>query len=132
MSPELEDQVYVRWPDWFDDRGDVTKSLMGWGFQHGDGWYDLLVRAFERVEPEVARFNLELAAIGTRFTLLEVKEKFGELRIIAMPTTQAITFAFLDAREESRRICELCGAPGELRTAYSRSLCTQCASDYRG
>lgn len=129
MSPEFENRIYARWHEWFDDRGDITKSLMGCGFQHGNGWYELLVRTFERIAPEVATFNLELGKIGTRFKLLEVKEKFGELRIIAMPTTQAITFAFLDAREESRRICELCGAPGELRTAYSRSLCTQCACD---
>ena len=102
---------------------------MGFGFQHGDGWYELLLQTFERIEPEVERFNQALASIGTRFKLLEVKEKFGELRTIAMPTTQAITFAFMDARFESLTICELCGAPSELHTAYSQNRCTQCAGE---
>lgn len=129
MSPELEYWIYAYWPEWFDGRGDIRKSLMGYGFQHGDGWYELIIRTFKRIEPEVARFNQELAAIGTRFQLLEVKEKFGELWIIAMPTTQAVTFALLDAREESRKTCENCGAPSELHTAYQRTLCAQCASN---
>ncbi|PSH04774.1 MAG: hypothetical protein CXZ00_05220 [Acidobacteria bacterium] len=126
MSPELESRIYARWSEWFGQREDKTKSLMGYGFQHGDGWYELLVRTFERIEPKVGAFNLELAKIGTQFEIIEVKEKFGELRIIAMPTNREIIFAFLDTREESRRICELCGAPGELHTAYSRTLCTGC------
>jgi hypothetical protein len=46
VRPEFEDQIYARWPEWFDNTGDVRKSLMGYGFQHGDGWHKLLVRTF--------------------------------------------------------------------------------------
>jgi hypothetical protein len=104
---------------------------MGRGFQHGDGWFNLLVKTFRRIEPEVAAFNLELAKIGTQFEIIAVRQRFGELSIVAMPTTTEIIYAFLDARYESLTICELCGGPGELHTAYSQTLCTQCASPKR-
>jgi hypothetical protein len=121
-------QIRVRWPDWFGDYGDYTKSLMGHGFQHGDGWHQLLARTLERIEPEVSAFNLELAKIGTRFEILQVRQRFGELQIVALPTTREIIFAFLDARYESLTICELCGAPGELRKAdgFQQTLCAKC------
>ena len=64
---------------------------MQFGFQCGDGWFSLLIATFEGIEPHVAVFNRELEAMGTHFEILEVKEKFGELRIIAMPTNYAIS-----------------------------------------
>ncbi len=129
MRPELEVQIRARWPDWFGRHSDYTKALMGRGFHHGDGWYRLLVKTFERIESEVAAFNVELASIGTQFEVIEVKQQFGELQIVALPTTTEIIFAFLDARYESRTICELCGAPGELHAAYRQTLCTRCAGE---
>ena len=124
-------QIRLRWPEWFGQHSDYTKSLMGYGFQHGDGWYRLLAKTFERIEPEVARFNQELAAIGTQFEIVEVKEKFGSLRIIALPTTTEIICAFMDARYESLTICELCGAPGAFQTEYSQTRCADCAPPKR-
>jgi hypothetical protein len=126
MRPELEVHIRACWPDWFGQHTDTSKSLMGVGFQHGDGWFDLLVRTFKRIEPEVAAFNLELAKIGTQFEIIVVRQRFGELSIVAMPTTTEIIFAFLDARYESLTICELCGAPGTLHTACSQTLCQEC------
>ncbi len=123
----LEETIRARWPGWFGQHSDPSKTLMGYGFQHGDGWYGLLVKTFERIEPEVTAFNLELAKIGTQFEIIEVKEKFGELRIVALPTTTEIIYSFMDARYESRKICELCGAPGALHTAYKQTRCAQCA-----
>jgi hypothetical protein len=130
MSPALEAIILARWSGWFGHHGDVSNSFMEFEFQHGDGWYRLLVETFERIEPHVAIWNQGLAKIGTCFEILEVKEKFGELRIIAMPTNRAVYFALLDAREESRTLCELCGAHGELRmNGHMQTLCARCAGE---
>ena len=126
MRAELEAEIFARWPDWFASRGDVSRSLMGFGFQCGDGWLQLLVATFEAIEPHVAAFNRKLEEIGTQFAIVEVKEKFGELRIIAMPTNYAIVTAFLDARERSRTICKTCGAPGRFIRAPDRVRCERC------
>lgn len=128
MSPGHEVHIRACWPEWFGQYSDSSKGLMGRGFEHGDGWFNLLVKTFRRIEPEVAALNLELAKIGTQFEIIVVRQRFGELSIVAMPTTTEIIFAFLDARYESRTICELCGAPGALRNEeeFQQTLCTQC------
>lgn len=111
MRPDLEEQILRRWPDWF-RRPDGRCSLVAEHIECGDGWFGLLVSTFARIEPHVAVWNQELAACGSQFGILEIKQKFGELWITAMPTNEPIFTAFLDAREESRTICEECGTPG--------------------
>lgn len=99
---------------------------MQFGFQCGDGWCSLLIATFESIETQVVAFNRELETMGTHFEILEVKEKFGELRIIAMPTNYAVVTAFLDARERSRIVCEICGAPGRFIRCPVRVRCESC------
>lgn len=126
MRPELEKQILARWPDWFGGRKNKTIPLMGYGFQCGDGWFDLLVRTFERIEQDVADRNLEFAAHRWRFKVVEVKEKVGALCIIARGANERIVSAFLHARDLSLEVCEWCGAHGILRTEYRKTLCAIC------
>jgi hypothetical protein len=48
------------------------------GFLHDDGWFDILWQLCEDLEPLVA--ELEQATVR-QFEILQVKEKFGGLRI---------------------------------------------------
>ena len=50
---------------------------MSRGLTHDDGWFDILWRLCEDLEPLVAEFEQEL---GSQFEVLQVKEKFGGLR----------------------------------------------------
>ena len=95
---------------------------MQFGFRCGDGRFSLLIAAFESIETHVVTFNRE----GTHFEVVEVKGKFGELRIVAMPTNYAVVTAFLDARERSRTICETCGSPGRFIPGPGRVRCERC------
>jgi hypothetical protein len=47
------------------------------GFEHGDGWFDILWRLCVDLEPLVAEFEQETES---QFEVLQVKEKFGGLR----------------------------------------------------
>jgi hypothetical protein len=127
MRPDLEEQILRRWPDWF-KLPDGRCSLMDEHIQCGDGWFGLIVATFETIEPYVAALNRDLARHGARFAIFDVREKIGLLQITAMPTGEAIFTAFLDAKEESRHICEHCGAPGSLRTERDRGWvrCERC------
>jgi hypothetical protein len=79
MRKELEQKLVERWPTWFDTGGgDVRRTAMPRGFLHGDGWFDLIWRLCEDLEPLVAEFEV---ATGRTFEILQVKEKFGGLRI---------------------------------------------------
>ena len=77
MRKELEQRLLERWPRWFNTEGDFRLTAMPRGFEHDDGWFDILWRLCEDLEPLVAEFEQES---GTQFEVLQVKEKFGGLR----------------------------------------------------
>jgi hypothetical protein len=75
------------------------------GFRCCDGWYDITFHLCKRLEPLVA--NLDDSA--EEFQVLQVKEKFGELRFYVNQRTDEIREAIRSACQLSRRTCELCG-----------------------
>jgi hypothetical protein len=64
-----------------------NRSSVSFGFAHGDGWFDILWRLCEDLEPLVAAFEQES---GLQFEVLQVKEKFGGLRIHVNHANDAI------------------------------------------
>jgi hypothetical protein len=95
MREELERRLVERWPTWFNVEGDIRETSMPFGFVHGDGWFDLVWRLCERLEPLVAA---EEAETGRSFQVLQVKEKFGGLRFYTNFRSDAI-YALIKAAE---------------------------------
>jgi hypothetical protein len=75
MRKELEQGLVERWP-WFDVSGDIHHTLMPFGFAHGDGWFAILWKLCEVLEPLVAESERDT---GRTFEVVQVKEKFGGL-----------------------------------------------------
>lgn len=79
-------------------------------YECGAGWEDLVDDTLDRVfdtDPDVE--------------ILQVKEKFGTLRIYyqtvsehGTPTAMLIGTMIRDAEKRSQTICEVCGLPGRL------------------
>ena len=91
------------------------------GFVHGDGWFEIVWRLCEDLEPLVVEAEY---ASGQAFEVLQVKEKFGGLRFYANYTTDAMRKRIDTARVESLRTCEICGQPGTQREhRWIRTLC---------
>jgi hypothetical protein len=124
MRKELEQRLVERWPTWFNTKGDFRYTGMTLGFQHDDGWFDLLWRLCEDLEPLVAEFE---QATGRKFEVLQVKEKFGGLRFyVNCRRNVAIRERIEVAKEEANRTCEICGRPGELREdGWIKTLCDE-------
>ena len=121
MRKESEQRLVERWPTWFDTEGDIKETAMPRGFQHGDGWFDILWRLCVDLEPLVA---------GHEFEVVQVKEKFGGLRFyvrldgLRLRQDDAIRRRIGAAMEESFHTCEICGQPGKLREERCiRTLC---------
>lgn len=77
----------------------------------GAGWKSLY-------EPLVERCKAEGVAV------LQAKEKFGSLRFYVMGGSDDLHAAIKQAESRSCTICELCGAPGELRKrSCLKTLC---------
>ena len=85
---------------------------MARGFEHGDGWYDILWRLCADLEPLVMELEKES---GERFEVVQVKEKLGTLRFYVNHHTDAFDKLIEEGQEESSRTCEVCGQPGKER-----------------
>jgi hypothetical protein len=132
MSPDLEWKIIARWPDWFDVQGDLRRTLMPQGFQCGDGWFELVWRLCERLEPVVSQLNAMLPD-GELFEVLQVKQKMGSLRFYVSQCDAAIEAEIDAARLESLRICENCGRPGTLRNrnGWLVVFCDNCLNEVK-
>jgi hypothetical protein len=123
MRKALEHRLVERWPTWFDTGGDIKHTLMPRGFTHDDGWFDILWRLCEDLEPLVTEMEQET---GSQFEILQVKEKFGGLRIHVNHANDAIRQRIEAAIQESFHTCEVCGQPGTLREGtWIKTLCDE-------
>jgi hypothetical protein len=131
MRKELEQRLVERWPTWFNTLGDIRYTAMPRGFEHDDGWFDILWRLCEDLEPLVAEVEKQT---GVPFEVLQVKEKFGGLRFyVNCRRNEAMSQRIGIAADESFRTCEVCGQPGWQREGdYSKTLCDEHASDCSG
>jgi len=125
MNKELEQKLVQRWPSWFNVTGDQRETRMADGFAHGDGWFNIVWRLCEALEPLVAEAE---KATGRPFEVLQVKQKFGRLPVYVNHRTDAILQRIEIGESESLRICEACGKPGKLRDNCIRTVCDEHAS----
>jgi hypothetical protein len=123
MKKELEQRIVERWPAWFNLNGDVRVTMMRFGFVHDDGWFDLIWRLCDSLEPVVAAAESEALR---PFQVLQVKEKFGGLRFYTSFSNDSISALIDAAALESTQTCEVCGKPGNRRgTSWITTRCDE-------
>ena len=155
MRKELDEKLCEKYPLIFRDRHtDPSKTCMYWGFDCGDGWYNILetmcaniqghinnrLEAIEWTRKWNARVNdpdHEWTAIFERkerpvpepveqVVAIQVKEKFGGLRFYYNGGDEYIDGVVAMAESMSYRTCEVCGAPGTLSgDRWVRTLCEE-------
>jgi hypothetical protein len=78
----------------------------------GEGWIAILERCFDQ-------FDAIFAGTGQRLQIIQIKEKFGTLRIqteaVPQYLQEPVRLAIDEAELLSNAVCEECGAPGRLR-----------------
>ena len=108
----------------------MQETCMGWGFECGDGWFQILNQLMGNIQHhidwqnrqrEVAiRFNSKASSDEMRevpkeipqVTLDQVKEKFGTLRFYYTGGDDYISGLVTMAESMSGVTCEECGKPG--------------------
>jgi hypothetical protein len=116
MSPEKTEALFKSFPGLYAGYSlPPTQTLMCFGFECDDGWFDLLWRLSKNLSEE-------------HVVAVQVKEKYGTLRFyIGVGSDTA--FDIVDTAEaESACICEKCGDAGEMRTRgiWLKVLCEGC------
>jgi hypothetical protein len=72
----------------------------------GKGWHKLLEQA-----------HVEIQAVNPEYEVLQVKEKFGGLRLYLMASREGQDIAH-KYEQKSYEVCEFCGKPGSLDQSH--------------
>jgi hypothetical protein len=140
MRQDLDDELCKKYPKIFVNRnGDMKETCMCWGFEHGNGWYEIINQLCASIQHHIDWSN------GQRAKLLEnnphnipvpnavlqvvadqVKEKFGTLRFYYSGGDDVIDGMVRMAESMSAVTCEQCGCPGKQRSGgWIRTLCDE-------
>ena len=121
MKPELDELLCQRYPKIFVDRhGDPKETLMCWGFECGDGWFNIINQLCANIQHQVdwAQEQKEKYGRGegcSQVVAVQIKEKFGTLRFYTNGGNDQIYGMIRMAESMSAVTCEECGAPGTTR-----------------
>lgn len=126
MRKELDDELCFNFPLLFIDRNaSMRVTNMCWGFP-GDGWYNLIREAAEKLEPLIKAYAIEFPNKPVP-RASQVKEKFGTLRFYLSHGTDEMRKIIEDAEIKSANTCEDCGEYGKLRKgSWLLTLCDKC------
>jgi len=134
MTEERDKALCAKYPKIFRNRrGDPRQTLMCFGFEHDDGWYDIIDTLCNTIQHHLDwkrgsdRFKGmpdEEWDEGHQTVAVQVKEKWGGLRFYVNSSDDYIDGAIALAESLSLRTCEQCGAPGKPRGGgWVRTLC---------
>jgi len=142
MKKELDEKLVAKYPLIFKNRfGDMKETLMCWGFECGDGWYQILDSLCGQIQNHIdwshknQKFDLKWNAEHPdeqrkvrepvpQVIAVQVKEKFGGLRFYYDGGDEQIYGMVRMAESWADHSCEECGAPGERRSGgWIRTLC---------
>ena len=139
MNKEHTEHLLNTYPELFKHRENLQASLMGFGFECDDGWFELIDNLCRDItnwylENETRHYSEDYETyeikkgIPPQFFVTQVKEKFGGLRFYIGGAPMEIHDMITEAEEKSYKICEICGKPGKLYSdrPWWRTLCNDC------
>ena len=126
MREELDKQLCHDFPLLFSDRNaSMQVTCMCWGFP-GDGWYEIIREAAEKLEPLIVAYRKRYP--GEDYPRAsQVKEKFGTMRFYMTMETAEMTAITEEVERKSAETCESCGKKGKLRKGgWLITACNSC------
>lgn len=115
MSPELDKILCTKYPKIFTGR-----SREFWGFECGDGWFNLIDGLCEKIQKEVD------SGTEPQVVAQQVKEKFGGLRFYVGSASDKVFDLIEFAEKLSYTICDVCGKPGTTEGNSRGWVSTRC------
>ena len=109
MNPDLTQKLLDKYPKLFSNQ-------QFWGFECGDGWYDIL----DHLCGAISQYTYDADEVYVD----QIKEKFGKLRFYLSREDNVIQGMVTLAEYMSGHTCEICGERGQLRTgSWLVTLC---------
>lgn len=140
MREELTKKLFERFLTMFKPEKSPQETLMCFGFECDDGWFQIIWDTCEKLEnldeekikstSIDERAKLELEGLNSRLEIVQVKEKFGGLRIYTSVGTEEQYKVIQEAERKSEETCENCGKEGtQTRGGWVKTLCPECKYD---
>ncbi len=132
MNATLEANIFLKCPILYRYRKEgPQENLMCFGFEHGDGWYDIIYNASVEIEAIAERMKDQGIEDNLLPAASQIKEKFGTLQIYVHNATEEIDEIIDKAEALSEVTCERCGHPGKLvaQGGWNTTLCQRCAAN---
>jgi hypothetical protein len=127
MKQELDKLLCEKYPKMMVNRNkNMQETCMCWGFDCGDGWYNILDQLMSNIQHHIDWKNKKEEVVA-QVTLDQVKEKFGTLRFYYTGGDDAIDGMVRMAESMSGVTCEGCGNVGERRGGgWVHTYCEPC------
>lgn len=137
MKPENDKLLCEKYPKIFAKRfSHVTESNMAFGFECGDGWFDIIDTLCQSIQNHIdhkVKYEslTEEQIYSLQVVAAQVKEKFGGLRFYVDGGDEYIDGLIGLAEGLSYRICETCGDKGRTYNhGWVRTHCEPCEQEY--
>ena len=120
MKRKLQNKLYRDFPSLFKEKDlSKTETCMCWGISTGNGWYKLIRNTCKELMKTDGSENLKF---------VQVKEKFGGLRLYTGRATEEQYKIIGKAEGESYKTCEWCGRKNNVETTggWLATLCPRC------
>lgn len=127
MDKKLQEKLYKKYPKIFVQKDKpMTETCMCWGFECGDGWYDLIDMLCGIIQWDIDNNG------HPQIEATQVKEKYGTLRFYTNGQNDRQTGYINFAEYLSGFICEGCGSNDKVtRTkGWIVTLCPKCMKKY--
>lgn len=114
MNSELQNKLFNQFPDLY------SKKNLSWGFECGDGWFNLIQELSDKISKSIVQQDLE------DIYIIQIKEKWGTLQVYMNLYNQKIGDLIDEYQDKSFKVCEACGKEGSLKNgSWVRVLCEE-------
>ena len=104
---------------------DMKETCMCWGFECGDGWFQILNQLMGNIQHHIDWKNKD-GEVVPQVTLDQVKEKFGRLRFYYTGGDDYVRGLVSMAESMSGITCEECGKPGtQTSGGWIKTVCVE-------
>lgn len=137
MNKENTLYLFERYPLLFpkESRGNLMGSLMAFGFECGDGWFNLINSLCaiiqEHIDDKRDPESYNHIPDYPQVEVVQVKEKYGGLRFYTISCTDEVQ-SFIDAAEAmSYHTCDVCGTTKDvvLTEGWMQVICKKCLDE---
>ena len=99
----------------------LQNNLMAFGFDVGSGWLFLIEELCDKIQDVINEHPKKYK----NFEFLQVKEKFGTLRVYTSFVDKKIDKLITEYEKKSETVCEICGKDGKLieRNGWWKTVC---------